>query len=187
MSLCCTQWPAVGSIEQENRIQHPGSILLKQEVTWGAILTEVRCSPWPGSPGSSSHTVAAPPTPSATAPCPPRSSCGLDGQKTWKRRRWLVFWRTSGWCFNKKMQHRSKKNFNRVKIFNMSRVLCELYIDKHFNMINTKVGLNLELQTEIHYLIWETSKENKAGYSSKTSLVSAVTAEQVAVHQEKWL
>lgn len=45
MSLCCTLWPAVGSIEQENRIQHPGAKILKHEVTWVAILTEVRCSP----------------------------------------------------------------------------------------------------------------------------------------------
>lgn len=35
--------------------------------------------------------------------------------ETLKRQRWLVFWRTSGWCFNKKKQHRNKKNFNRVK------------------------------------------------------------------------
>lgn len=45
------------------------------------------------------------------------------------------------------MQHRSKKDFDRVKIFNMSHLSCELYIDKHFIIIiNTKVGLNLEMQ-----------------------------------------
>lgn len=39
-----------------------------------------------------------------------------------------------------------KNKINRVEIFNMSHDFCDLYIDKHFIIINTKVGLNLEMQ-----------------------------------------
>lgn len=65
-----------------------------------AVLTEVKCSPWPESPGSSSHTAVAPPTPSATAPCPPWSSCGLIKTKRGAEKRWCF-------CYLWKHTHRS--------------------------------------------------------------------------------
>lgn len=65
-----------------------------------AVLTEVKCSPWPGSPGSSSHTAVAPPTPSATTPCPPWSSCGLIKTKRGGEK-WRCF------CYLWKHTHRS--------------------------------------------------------------------------------
>lgn len=80
--LCCIFLTSSGQHWTEEAQTRCDSLQLQ-------VLTEARCSPSPRNPGSSSRTAAAPPTPSATAPSRPWSSCVLhqsrDGNSDWEK------------------------------------------------------------------------------------------------------